>query len=119
MSDLIGSPGELSIEREDRSPAVVLTVRGDIDVVTAPKVTAAVTEACTLGPPVLVLDLSAVDFLASAGLTALLSLCQGMPSGTSFRIVAAGRATVRPIELTGLAQSLPLYRTLETALDRE
>ncbi|HWD02024.1 MAG TPA: hypothetical protein VG674_06150 [Amycolatopsis sp.] len=39
-----------------------------------------------------------------------------MPAGSTLRIVAAGRATMRPIELTGLEQSLPLYRTLDEAL---
>ncbi|GAA3525348.1 STAS domain-containing protein [Amycolatopsis ultiminotia] len=109
-------PGMLRIGRDDRPPAVVLTVRGDIDTVTAPQVTAAVADAAADGPPVLVLDLTEVEFLASPGLTALLIIRRDLPAGTALRIVAAGRATLRPIQLTGLQQSLPLYPTLGAAL---
>ncbi|MET9267681.1 STAS domain-containing protein [Amycolatopsis sp. NPDC004079] len=120
MSELtdpvIDPPGSLSIDRADRAPAAVLALSGDLDLGTAPKLTAAVAETVTGRPPVLVLDLTEVDFLASAGLTVLLAACREAPAGTEVRIVASGRATLRPIQLTGLEQSLPLYRTLEEAL---
>ncbi|HEY2057416.1 STAS domain-containing protein [Amycolatopsis sp. NBC_01480] len=109
-------PGTLRIGRADRPPAAVLAVSGDVDTCTAPRMTAAVAEVLTEAPPVLVLDLTAVEFLASPGLTALLTIRRGMPAGTELRIVASGRATLRPIQLTGLEPGLPLYRTLEQAL---
>ncbi|WP_409180955.1 STAS domain-containing protein [Amycolatopsis sp. VS8301801F10] len=107
---------EFRVEREDRPPAAVLTVYGEVDMITAPLLTAAVDEALAGAPPVLVLDLGAVGFLASAGLTALVAMTQHRPSGPSLRIVASGRATVRPIQLTGLERTLPLYPTVEAAL---
>ncbi|HWD01171.1 MAG TPA: STAS domain-containing protein [Amycolatopsis sp.] len=116
MSELVDPLGQLSIERNERSPAVILTLRGDIDLVTAPQMKTAVAEALKAAPPLLVLDLTAVDFLASTGLTALLTIVREIPAGSTLRIVASGRATMRPIELTGLEKSLPLYRTLDEAL---
>ncbi|MGW7533912.1 STAS domain-containing protein [Amycolatopsis sp. NPDC054798] len=104
------------VERDDRPPAAVLTVRGEVDMVTAPLLTAAVDEALAAAPPVLVVDLAAVEFLASAGLTALVTMTQDRAAGAVLRIVASGRATLRPIQLTGLEQSLPLYPTVEAAL---
>ncbi|ATY11885.1 anti-sigma factor antagonist [Amycolatopsis sp. AA4] len=107
---------EFRVEREDRPPAAVLAVYGEVDMVTAPRLTAAVDEALAGAPPVVVLDLAAVEFLASAGLTALVTMTQHRPSGPSVRIVASGRATMRPIQLTGLERTLPLYPTVEAAL---
>ena len=104
------------VERADRPPAVVLTVHGDVDMLTAPLLTASVDEALAENPPVLVVDLAEVEFLASAGLTALVTITQDRAAGDSLRIVAAGRATMRPIQLTGLERSLPLYPTVEAAL---
>ncbi|WP_020658692.1 STAS domain-containing protein [Amycolatopsis benzoatilytica] len=109
------APGALSIERADRPPAAVLVLRGDLDLGTAPQLTAAVA-AVSGEPALLVLDLAGVEFLASAGLTALLAACREAPAGTEVRIVAAGRPTMRPIQLTGLEDALPLYQTLEEAL---
>lgn len=107
---------EFRVERADRPPAAVLTVYGEVDMVTAPLLTAAVDEVLAAAPPVLVVDLAAVEFLASAGLTALVTMTQDRASRAVLRIVASGRATVRPIQLTGLEQSLPLYPTVEAAL---
>ncbi|GAA1024730.1 STAS domain-containing protein [Amycolatopsis albidoflavus] len=107
---------EFRVERDDRPPVAVLTVYGEVDMVTAPLLTAAVEEALAAAPPVLVVDLAAVEFLASAGLTALVTMTQDRASRASLRIVASGRATVRPIQLTGLERSLPLYPTVEAAL---
>ncbi|WP_406631085.1 STAS domain-containing protein [Amycolatopsis sp. WGS_07] len=103
------------VERADRPPAVVLTVHGDVDMLTAPLLTASVDEVLAENPPVLVVDLAEVEFLASAGLTALVTITQDRASAV-LRIVAAGRATMRPIQLTGLERSLPLYPTVEAAL---
>ncbi|MBB1158258.1 STAS domain-containing protein [Amycolatopsis sp. DR6-1] len=107
---------EFRVERVDRPPVAVLAVYGEVDMVTAPLLTAAVDEALAATPPVLVLDLAAVEFLASAGLTALVTMAQHRVPGASLRIVASGRATMRPIQLTGLEQTLPLYPTVEAAL---
>lgn len=103
------------VVRDDRPGAVVLAVQGDVDTVTAPKLTDAAVGVLAEGPPVLVLDLTRVDFLASPGLTSLLTVRRNAGE-TALRIVAAGRASLRPIQLTGLDQSLPLYPTLEAAL---
>lgn len=109
-------PGALSIGRADRSSAAVLALSGDLDLATAPQLTAAVAAASSERPPMLVLDLTEVDFLASAGLTVLLASWREAPEGTQVRIVAASRATLRTMQLTGLDKVLPLYPTLEAAV---
>ena len=68
------------------------------------------------GPSALVIDLSKVEFLASAGMTVLVSAHAEVVPPTKFAVVADGPATSRPIKLTGIDSVFPLYRTLDGAL---
>ena len=111
-----GSEQSLRIVRDARAEAVVLAVAGDIDAFTVSGLTNAVADVLAEGPRMLVLDLSAVSFLASAGLSALLTIHRDAADTGVLRIVANGPATLRPIQLTGLDRSLPLYPTLEASL---
>jgi anti-anti-sigma factor len=109
--------GEFRIARSEQDGVVVVEVAGDVDTTTAPALVQAADEALAAAPPVLVVDLTRVDFLASPGLTALLTIHRNAGTGTAVRIVASGRATLRPIQLTGLEESLSLFPTREAALD--
>ncbi|WP_370965159.1 STAS domain-containing protein [Amycolatopsis sp. cg9] len=108
--------GEFRIARTDQDGTVVLAVAGDVDTTTAPALVQAADEVLAEEPPVFVVDLTRVDFLASPGLTALLTIHRNAAAGTAVRIVASGRATLRPIQLTGLEDSLSLFPTRDAAL---
>src|SRR3954449_9135824 len=82
--------GEFRIARTEQDGAIVVEVTGDVDTTTAPALVEAADEALAAAPPVLVVDLSRVEFLASPGLTALLTIHRNAGSGTAVRIVAAG-----------------------------
>jgi len=101
---------------EPHGEAVVLVVAGEIDVLTAPQFSDALRQALTDRPTLLVIDLIGVTFLASAGLGVLAALAGGGQSNTSVRVVAEGRATARPILLTGLDQVIDLYPSRTAAL---
>lgn len=94
----------------------MLTVGGDVDLATVPTFQAAITEALTQEPSALVVDLLAVDFLASAGLQALVATHESVSKSARFAVVADGPATSRPIQLTGLDQVFSLFLTLDDAL---
>jgi anti-anti-sigma factor len=64
----------------------------------------------------LVIDLSEVGFLASAGLQALVAAHNNVSQSAQFAVVANSAATSRPIQLTGLDQIFELYPTLDEAL---
>ena len=108
--------GEFRIARTEQGDAVVVEVAGDVDTTTAPALVQAAEEALAAAPPLLVVDLTRVEFLASPELTALLTIHRDAGPGTAVRIVASGRATLRPIQLTGLEDSLSLFPTREAAL---
>jgi anti-sigma B factor antagonist len=95
---------------------VVLAVSGEVDMLTAPQVKAAVVSVLAGSPPVMVIDLLAVSFLGSAGLAVLVEAAQTAGERTRLRVVAAGSATLRPLQATGLDQSLTVYSTRDDAL---
>jgi anti-sigma B factor antagonist len=94
----------------------VLKVGGDIDLATVPTLEAAIDEALIAKPTGLVIDLSEVGFLASAGLQALVATHNNVSPSGHFAVVANSAATSRPIQLTGLDEIFELYPTLGEAL---
>ncbi|MFT4398419.1 STAS domain-containing protein [Gordonia lacunae] len=95
---------------------VILTVEGSIDVLTAPQLSEAVIQALSGEPAGLIIDLTTTDFLASAGMAALVAAHEAItPTGT-FGVVAAGSATSRPLTIMGLDQTLVLYPSLAHAV---
>jgi anti-anti-sigma factor len=105
----------ISIAVTDRDGIAVLTVGGEVDLATISELEAAIDQALTQEPTALVIDLSAVDFLASAGLQTLVATQQRVGTSAGFAVVANGPATSRPIQLTGLDQIFALYPTLADA----
>ncbi len=98
-----------------RDEATVLTVAGEVDLATAPALENAID--ATLGgkPAALVIDLSEVSFLASAGMAALVAAHQ-RAGDTRIAVVADGPATSRQLKMTNLDQVFALYSTLDEAL---
>ncbi len=109
-------PGELRLSSAVRGDALVLAAVGEIDSATAPRLQAAAEQAVAARPALLVLDLTGVEFLASAGLTVLVGVQQLAEPAVPTRVVASGRAALRPIQLTGLDEKLNVVPSVEDAL---
>jgi anti-anti-sigma factor len=119
---MIGDDGQSSVETaagtvelERDGDVAVLHVTGALDLALAPKLQQLVDRASRSGPRLLVLDLTGVDFLASAGMAVLLKTHRQRAEPTSVRVVAAGRRTMRPLELTRLTDELAVYPTVAAA----
>jgi anti-sigma B factor antagonist len=106
----------ISVRVEPVDDAVVLSVSGEIDLVTAPELGQSINAAMAQEPPTLVVDLSEVDFLGSAGMAVLLGCNQQARGRIRFRVVAAGDTTFRPMELTGVPDEISIFPTREQAL---
>jgi anti-sigma B factor antagonist len=106
----------ITISVGNRDGVVVLTVGGEVDLVTIPALEDAIGGVVADSPAALVIDLTTVDFLASAGLRLLAATQEQVGKSAPFAVVARGPATRRPIQLTGLDEAFPLYQTLEDAL---
>lgn len=94
----------------------VVGVSGELDMLTAPELVGAIEAAARKNPAALVVDLSTVDFLASAGMSALITAHEDVAPRARFAVVADGPATSRPLRLVGIDQIFAMYRTLEDAL---
>jgi anti-sigma B factor antagonist len=113
----------ISVRSSERDDAIILSVAGDIDGLTALRLRAAIDEAFDrLDGRLLVIDLVRVRFLGSAGLrtlrdTAAESLQHRRNSAQPLRIVVdETRPVIRPIEIVGLDQILALYGNVSEAL---
>ncbi|MFF0543890.1 STAS domain-containing protein [Nocardia thailandica] len=93
----------------------VLTVAGEVDLATAPALETALESVLAAKPEALVIDLTAVGFLASAGMATLVAAHQ-RAGDTTVAVVADGPATSRQLKLTSLDQVFSLYTTLDAAL---
>jgi anti-anti-sigma factor len=111
-------PTRFKVGKHRVDQTVVLTVSGEVDILSAPQLAEAIHTALATGPAGLVVDLSRVDFLASAGMTVLVTAQADVTPPTRFAVVANGPATSRPIKLMGLDNALTVYSTLDSALTR-
>jgi anti-sigma B factor antagonist len=96
--------------------ATVLTVAGEVDLATAPALESAIEATLGGAPTALIIDLSQVTFLASAGMAALVGAHQRAGQSTRLAVVADGPATSRQLRMTNLDQVFDVHRTLDDAL---
>jgi anti-sigma B factor antagonist len=112
----LSAPDSITTLVADHDGVSVVSVSGEIDLVTAPALEQAIGTVVAEAPTALVIDLSAVEFLGSVGLKILAATFEKLGKAAEFGVVARGPATRRPIHLTGLDKTFPLYPTLDDAL---
>ncbi|MFI9010740.1 STAS domain-containing protein [Actinosynnema sp. NPDC053489] len=117
-SAAVDSPAAGQLGLSVRTPAdgvAVVSVSGEVDMLTAPQLRA---EALRhLDGRTLVLDLSGVTFLGSAGLAVLVEASQQAKArDAEFRVVAVDRAVTRPLVATGLGDVFSVSASVEEAL---
>ncbi|EWC59059.1 Anti-sigma F factor antagonist (spoIIAA-2) [Actinokineospora spheciospongiae] len=109
----------LTVEAGDNAEAILLRVRGEIDMGTAPILRRGLDDAAarrTDERPV-VLDLSGVGFLASAGLALLVEYHRTLlDRGAALRVVSNGGPVLRAIQVSSLDKVLTVYPSAEAAL---
>jgi anti-anti-sigma factor len=95
----------------------VVSARGAIDMLTAPRLAESIRASQGKAPQALIIDLSEVDFLASAGMQVLVAAKEEAGSDVRFVVVADGPATSRPLKITGITDVIDLYPSLAQALE--
>ncbi|MGH3935695.1 MAG: STAS domain-containing protein [Pseudonocardiaceae bacterium] len=95
----------------------LVTVSGEIDMVTTPRLRAFLQQQLEQAGSVLVIDLRAVSFLASSGLALLVeTLSQARERRVGLRLVCDSREVTRPLEATGLIELFELHADPDSAL---
>jgi anti-sigma B factor antagonist len=111
-------PSEMVSTRRDTLEGVaVLHVVGEVDMTSAETVRGELLGYLAMVESALVLDLSAVTFLASSGLALLIEASREADwRGIPFVIVAAHRTVLLPIRATSLDELLSIHPDLVTAV---
>lgn len=120
---MVDQPGDpinrttFEVEQYQTDGAVVLAVSGEVDMLSAPQLAEAMHTALAAKPVALIVDLTKVEFLASAGMSVLVNGQAELTPPTRLAVVADGPATSRPLKLMGIDSVLSLHRTLDSALN--
>lgn len=111
----------MAIHRDRLGHAVVVTVSGDVDALTAPRLRHELDQAfADVGTGAVVVDLTDVTFLASRGLSTLVDAHREASALVPLRVVVDHtRPVIRPLQVTGLADVLTLFNYVEEALQGE
>lgn len=106
---------DLSIDVSSRATSTVITLAGDIDIQTAP----ALREQLASLPPapqVIVVDLSAVEFLDSSGVGALVGAAATLrAAGGSLRLACPPPRVQKVFRISRLAEVIPIYDDVDDA----
>lgn len=94
---------ELKVTTTCHSDHTVISLAGEIDVYTAPRLAAELDGALAGGPVTLVVDMSGVDFCDSTGINVLLSAHrQAAGRGGGIQLSGTRRTVRRVLRVTGL-----------------
>jgi anti-anti-sigma factor len=88
---------------------VTVIARGDIDAVAAPALRGALAEVIERGPTTVRIDMAAVDFLDSVGISVLVaSFNQATDAGVGFELMSVPPSSRRVLEITRLTDVLTI-----------
>lgn len=105
---------ELSSQRVGGT--VVVTARGDLDIVTSPELDSSLT-AARRGSTTVILDLAAVDFMDTSSLAVVVGHWKKLTSrGGTLALAGARYRYVKTLWITGLADRLPMFDTVQEAV---
>ncbi len=108
---------ELTVDSREVGDRTVVAVGGEVDVYTAPVLDDSLSALIGSGRVLLVVDLTAVDFLDSTGLGVLVKALKRVREhdGSLDVVVTADRIT-KVFRITGLDAVMPLHDSVDAAL---
>ena len=96
----------------------VVTAPEEIDLANAAALRAALLEAAGPEHPLVVVDMSQTRFCDSTGLNVLVVVDRlARARGGEVRLVVTSESVIRIVKLTGVDRFIPIYASLEEALD--
>jgi anti-sigma B factor antagonist len=104
-------------QRELAGDTTVLSVEGDLDLSSAPRLKWALADSQSGGGRHLIVDLSGVAFIDSTALGVLVGAQRAMHDGLHLAIVCAEENVLRIFELTGLDGMFEILPNLDDALE--
>ena len=108
---------QLGLDATRSGDVAVVTVRGDLDLASAPRLRTAALDELLAGCRRLVLDLRDLEFIDSVGLGMIVAIrkrARGL--GGDVALVVATERIRRPLELSGVARILDVHADLADAV---
>jgi anti-anti-sigma factor len=105
------------VDVSDLDGVAVVSVRGSLDLASAPHLSEAAYPAAESATDGLIFDLRGVQFMSSSGVTVLVRAMDLLPEGASAAIVASQPAVQRPITLSGLDRVITTVPDVGAAVD--
>ncbi|AQT80827.1 anti-anti-sigma factor [Mycolicibacterium litorale] len=96
----------------------VVSASGALDLLTSPRLEQVIASALAERPAGLIVDLTDVDFLGSAGMQVLVDAHHASVPDIGFTVVADGPGTSRPLALVGLTEVFDVVATLQAAVEK-
>ena len=101
----------------DRNGFTVLSVRGEVDVYTAPRLREKLVELVSEGKYKIVVDLEGVDFLDSTGLGVLVGGLKRLRSHDGdLTLVCTQHRILKVFEITGLTKVFSIFDSVDAAV---
>lgn len=111
--------GGMDVKEEKKGDVLILRIKGRLDAISAPAAEKKVFDCINSGNSNLILDVSGVDYLSSAGMRMLLSTTKKLKS-ISGRMILFGMTNnvMDVLKMSGFDHVLELCRTEEEALHK-
>lgn len=111
---------ELGLNVRTSGSYVVVDVKGEIDVYTAPKLREKMIELVSEGSYDVVVNLESVDFLDSTGLGVLVGALKRVKAHDgSMALVCTQHKILKIFKITGLTRVFPIHDSVEEAIGQE
>ena len=108
----------MDITSKNEDKALIISVSGRMDAVTASDFENALTEFLDQGNSALVIDFSDLDYISSAGLRSILASAKKLKGMNGTLSLACLKEVVREVfDISGFSAIIPIYDSVETALE--
>ncbi len=111
---------DLGLDVIEQNGYTVLSVKGEVDVYTAPRLRERLVELVSEGARKIVVDLEQVEFLDSTGLGVLVGGLKRLRSNDGdLSLVCTQTRILKVFEITGLTKVFSIYNSIEDATNGE
>lgn len=106
----------MQITTSERDGALVVHVSGPVTAATAPELESLLLERVAVGQKAMVIDLTDVDFMSSAGLRAVVATSKALHPAGKLAVCGLSAAVKQVFDVAGLSFRLELYSDVDAAL---
>ncbi|MBO0808278.1 MAG: STAS domain-containing protein [Actinobacteria bacterium] len=107
----------LRLRPDQRGPALVVSVDGDVDIVTSRSLDDCLRQARREGQRHIILDLAGVEFMDTSALAVIVGHWKELTGvGGTLALAGASYQSARSLWITGLAHRIPMFDTADEAV---